>query len=124
MRKRQLPRTKKTKSEKGQAVHVRACGLVLYPQYRFLGASPDGLVLDVSSQPSVGLLEVKCSCSAFSKSMSMEKACANSSFCCQLVDRKPSLRHTDAYYFQVQGQLAITGAKWWDFLCGLANAHF
>ena len=106
---------KATKRSRNEDVAVHPCGLVLHTQYRFLGASPDGLVLDNSSSPRLGLLEVKCPQAAFKKSLSVTEACSDPSFCCELVDGTPSLRGNHAYYFQVQGQMAISGVKWCDF---------
>ena len=47
--------------------------------------------------------------------MSVTEACSDPSFCCELVGGTPSLRGNHAYYFQVQGQMAISGVKWCDF---------
>ena len=71
----------------------------------YLGASPDGIVLDSSGQP-VKVVEVKCPFSARDKTV--EQACTDKSFCCSILDGKPRLKFNSEYYYQVQGQMAIT----------------
>ena len=41
------------KAVEGTPVAVRSCGIVPYQQFRYLGASPDGMVVDSSSPPIV-----------------------------------------------------------------------
>ena len=81
----------------------------------YLGASPDGIVKDVAGQL-VKLVEVKCPFSARDKAV--EQACIDDkSFCCGIVNNTPCLRsHHDYYYYQVQGQMAITGIHLCDFV--------
>ena len=59
----------------GQPVEVESAGLVLHTKYRYLGASPDGIVFDVSAHPRFGLLEVKCPRHAFSLGLTVCEAC-------------------------------------------------
>ena len=113
---------KAAKSKDDQPVQVRSCGLVLHLKYKFLGASPDGLVFDEKARPRFGLLEVKCPYTAFIKSLSVEQACTDPSFCCEMVGGKPALRSNHAYFYQMQGQMAITGAKWCDFFVWLGQS--
>ena len=114
---------KAAKRSRNEDVAVRLSGLVLHSQYRFLGASPDGLVLDNISSPRLGLLEGKCPQAAFKKSLSVTEAFIDQSFCCDLVGGTPSLRCNHGYYFQVQGKMAISGGKGCDFSSGLACLH-
>ena len=72
---------KAAKRSRNEGVAIRRCGLVLRTQNRFLGASPDGLVLDNSSSPRLGLLEVKGPQAAFKKSLSVTEAFIDQSFC-------------------------------------------
>ena len=44
------------------------------------------------------------------------EACVDDKFFAKLVDGKPSLKREHMYYYQVQGQLACTGAHWCDFV--------
>ncbi|XP_016314932.1 uncharacterized protein LOC107667722 [Sinocyclocheilus anshuiensis] len=41
-------------------VNYRPCGLIIHPDAPWLGASPDGLIYDPSTQPSFGVVEIKC----------------------------------------------------------------
>ena len=79
----------------------------------FLGASPDGIVKDCSGH-TVHLVEVKCPYKARSKTV--EEMYDDASFCCSLVNGKPTLRQDHDYYYQVQGQMAITGIHTCDFV--------
>ncbi|XP_035230674.1 uncharacterized protein LOC118202607 [Stegodyphus dumicola] len=80
--------------EKHMGKNIRRCGLFIDPKYPFLCTSPDGLIDED------GLLEIKCpytwpdsqqTCQTFSASLILHK-----------------------YYFQIQGQLAITERNWCD----------
>ena len=85
-------------------LHIDQCG--------YLAASPDGIVTDPNGQP-IRLVEVKCPFSA--QDMTVEQACCElKSFCCNL--DKPHLKSDHDYYFQVQGQMAITGIHKCDFV--------
>lgn len=55
----------------------------------------------------------------------MEEAWADSNFFLHMVDGKPKLKENDKsrYYDQVQGQLAITGLPWCDFVVHLSGSH-
>ena len=86
-------------------VYIDACG--------FLGASPDGIVEDDSGL-TLQLVEVKCPYKGRSKVM--QEMYSDSSFCCSLVDGHPTLTQEHDYYFQVQGQMAITGIHTCDFV--------
>ena len=79
----------------------------------WLACSPDGLVWDGNEQL-VGILEIKCPYSA--REMTISEACQKiSSFSCLSTEGGIKLAHSHNYYYQVQGQLAITGAQWCDF---------
>ena len=108
-------------AETGCEVHVQECGLVLHTLYKFLGASPDGLVYDKSANQ-FGLLEIKCPHRPYMNGLSVQEACLLPDFCCQLVDGVARLKPTHAYYFQVQGQLAITKATWCDFVIWIGHS--
>ena len=105
------------KHKAGQSVKVAACGLVLHTSFAFLGASPDRLVFDRSVNPRFGLLEVKCPFTMFRDGLTMTEAAQQPGFC--LKESSPgvfTLKHDHAYFTQVQGQMAISGAKWCDFV--------
>lgn len=46
----------------------------------------------------------------------MDEACEDSKFCCRLEDGEAVLKTDHEYYFQIQGQMAITGHNWCDFV--------
>ena len=87
-------------------VNYSPCGLVIHPQVPWLGTSPDGLVYDPTT-PSFGLVEIKC------PNVKNYVECkyllmSNGSF---------KLRKSHVYFWQVQGQLLITGLALCDFFC-------
>uniref|UniRef100_A0A8C1CNC2 SWIM-type domain-containing protein n=1 Tax=Cyprinus carpio carpio TaxID=630221 RepID=A0A8C1CNC2_CYPCA len=87
-------------------LNLRKCGLVIHPDAPWLGASPDGLVYDPLERPSFGLVEMKC-------------PNALSYIDCRYlrVDHGTyKLKESHAYYWQVQGQLLMTGMEWCDFV--------
>jgi len=100
--------------ERYRGVKVQPTGLWL-SRDGALGASPDGLV-----HGGVGIIEVKCPYSCRSAD-SWEDALETGLFppYLELLDAKGEnvrLKTTNDYYFQVQGQLYMTGAKWCDFV--------
>lgn len=59
-------------------------------------------------------MEVKCPFSKFH--VTPLDACADESFFAKNVNGQPRLKRGHQYYFQIQGQLAVTGASWCDFV--------
>lgn len=78
----------------------------------FLGASPDGLVLERTTSEH-GLLEVKTLAKAIEEGLSVEEAVTQKKV---PFLKAGKLSHRHKYYYQIQGQLGVTGLKW----CGLA----
>ena len=75
------------------------------------------IVYDPSVQPRHGLLGVKCPIRLFDNDLTSHDACMTyPDFCCSLQGGKVSLKHTHPYYFQVQGQMAVCGMSWCDFV--------
>lgn len=110
------------KTKEGHPVDIRRCGLALYPQAQFIGASPDGMVFDATASPCFGLVEVKCPYSAFQKGLSAHEAAEqDQNFCLLLKDRQLHMKRNHHYYWQVQGQMAVTGATWCDFVVWLGE---
>ena len=105
---------------------VYEAGLVINPSLPYLGASPDGKVFDPTDKEPFGLLEIK---APFAwRNSSFLEACQDSNFMCHVVDGKPQLKvnHKSGYYAQIQGQLALSGLPWCDFvvfLTGSRNIH-
>ena len=71
----------------------------------WLAASPDRKVID--KEFGYGLVEIKCP-------LTPEEDCADRNFYCHLASGKPGLKKDHPYYYQVQGQLGLTGLKWCD----------
>ncbi len=106
----------------GQPVNVTPTGLTLSQTMPYLGASTDGKVEDRSMAKPNGILEVKCP-------YSMNKIDIRNSSVQEIVDSGQgnrfyvgksesgfSLKHDSDYYSQVQGEMALTGAQWCDFV--------
>ncbi|XP_031429123.2 uncharacterized protein LOC116221807 [Clupea harengus] len=87
-------------------VNYMPCGLIVHPDAPWLGTSPDGLVFDPLAQPPFGLVEIKC-------------PNVTSYVDCKYLNMKEGtllLKESHSYYWQVQGQLMLTGMKWCDFV--------
>lgn len=97
---------KQYEAEKG--VEVKRCGLFVDPKYPFLCTSPDGLIGED------GLLEVKCPFSAKSSNSLVEVVEAKHDIGVKINENKFFLPSTHKYYYQIQGQLAITNREWCD----------
>lgn len=91
------------------------CGFVVHPDAPWLGASPDGLVFDPEEEEAqFGLIEMKCPNVASYVDCPYLKA----------NNGTMQLKVTHAYYWQVQGQLLITGMSWCDFVVSAQNDVF
>ncbi|XP_046550827.1 uncharacterized protein LOC124260546 [Haliotis rubra] len=99
-------------------VRVTQCGLIVNPQYPYLGASPDGLVSCVDCEKccsSYGLLEIKCPSTL--RDLKPQEAASQTDFFCKLDENMNlKLKENHPYYFQVQGQMAIAQREWCDFV--------
>ncbi|KAL2085547.1 hypothetical protein ACEWY4_018867 [Coilia grayii] len=97
----------------GEVAHVNvyASGFVVHPDAPHLGASPDGRVVDPTEFPPFGLVEVKCPNVQTIFEATHIKA----------VGGKPQLKRGHKYWTQVQGQLAVTGLRWCDFVTDTAG---
>ena len=92
--------------------NVEQCGLIINSEYPYLGASPDGLIVD-----SDGIIEIKCPASEKWKMALPEDCARDKDFYCFLNDvDEICLKEEHHYYYQIQGQLAITKRKWCDFI--------
>ncbi|XP_065289012.1 uncharacterized protein [Dermacentor albipictus] len=102
---------------RGTNVQSHETGLHIHPQYPFLAASPDRIIVLDGEE---GLLEVKCPLSK--KGLTIEEASEDRKFCCALEeDNEVVLKKDHPYYFQMQGQMAITGHAWCDFVIWTEN---
>ena len=95
------------------ACHVYSCGFVVNPSASHLGCTPDRNVYDVNEEFPYGLLEVKCpQVESFSEAK-----------CLKVVNGTRSLKRNHAYYYQVMGQMALTGYDWCDFMVWCAHDY-
>ena len=97
---------------KSTPVKVLPCGLVVSKGCPILGATPDARVVDFDY---FGIAELKC---PYTKHhVTPLDACTDEKFFTkQTGDRECKLKEDHPYYAQVQGQMAVTGAKWCDFI--------
>ncbi|XP_051951627.1 uncharacterized protein LOC127621880 [Xyrauchen texanus] len=82
------------------------CGFVVHPDAPWLGSSPDGVVFDPTENPPFGLVEVKCP---------NVKSYVDCKYL-KLHNGTMNLKKQHGYYWQVQGQLLLTGMDWCDFV--------
>ncbi|XP_049340579.1 uncharacterized protein LOC111196789 [Astyanax mexicanus] len=87
-------------------VNVSPCGFVIHPDTPYLGASPDAKVYDPTADPPFGLAEVKCP--------NVENITDATHI--KFISGQAKLKRTHKYFLQVQGQMAITGLAWCDFI--------
>lgn len=99
-----------------KVITVNQTGLIINPSFPFLGASPDGLLTDPSNTTDTnGILEIKCPYKY--RNVEPCEAAVNKDFCCELVgDDTLKLKRNHNYYYQIQGQMAISSRKWCDFV--------
>ncbi len=103
-------------SYQNQKCNQYLMGVIINPNYCFLGASPDGAVYNPSNtlEP-YGFLEVKCPYSA--RNLTPAEACHIDGFYCTLNSEKSlQLKTSHHYYAQVQGQMALGERSWCDFV--------
>ena len=102
---------------------VEDCGMFLSVDYPFLATSPDGVIWLRNEK--FGIVEVKCPYKHHDNSIEM--ACQDPAFCLSIDGNETRLKRTHDYYYQVIGQLALSGAKFCNFIvwtrctCGLAQ---
>lgn len=91
--------------------HVHECGFVINWRIPFIGATPDGKVCEDGT---TGIVEVKCPYSA--RDMTVREACSVPGFFMTCQNDTYELKTEHNYYFQVQGQLLVTGVEYCDFV--------
>ncbi|XP_075952219.1 uncharacterized protein LOC142954829 [Anarhichas minor] len=87
-------------------VNWSPCGFVIHPNAPWLGALPSGLVYDPKETPSFGLVHVK-----FTGFRSFIE--------CKFLfypDGILQLKSTHSHYWQIQGEMMVTGTEWCDLL--------
>ena len=82
----------------------------------YLGATPDGKILDPNFSPCYGIAEIKCS-EAY-KDVDPKDVCFISIDSCLSLETpdKIILNRNHSYYDQIQMQLAISTRTWCDFI--------
>ena len=94
---------------------IHRAGIFIDLTHGWLAASPDHLVIDPSCDNPNGICEIKCPYTA--RGLSPENACRIiPQFCACLNNGKVELWRVHNYYYQVQGQMAIPGRNWCDFI--------
>lgn len=86
-------------------VNVYPCGIMINPSCPHLATSPDRRVYDRTEEDSWGLLEIKCPITSSVTDLSYLKE----------IGGTLKFKRNHDYYYQVMGQMLITGAKWADF---------
>lgn len=98
-------------------------GLILNPNFPFLGASPDG-ILSCNCCPQ-RLLEIKCPFKYRFQSPTSEDALSDKAYCLRTDENnKISLDCHHSYYTQIQGHLLISGFDICDFVCWTTKGLF
>ncbi|RXN36879.1 hypothetical protein ROHU_002559 [Labeo rohita] len=87
-------------------VSVMQCGVIIHPDAPHLAASPDAKVFNPRETPPFGLAEVQ-SCDVEDVAQVKHLITVRGQAC---------LKKNHKYYHQVQGQLALSGLHWCDFI--------
>lgn len=93
---------------------VYMCGFVINPNARHLGTSPDRKVLQHGYDKRYGLLEIKCPDQYSYTSCKYLQKHSGDTY---------SLKRNHEYYYQVIGQMGITGMPWCDFFVKCDNDY-
>ena len=94
---------------------VYACGFVVNPHAPHLGTSPDRKVIEKNGESTnYGLLEIK------SPSKNSFTLCP---YLSKQEDGSYKLKESHEYYYQIIGQLGITGMTWCDFFVKCVEDH-
>ncbi len=100
----------------GHKVTVHTCGLVVRSDLPYLGCTPDAKITDSIAHPHFGIAEVK-SLHTYSNITPREAAVIDKDFYLKLgAFDLLQLDKNHRHYYQVQGQMKVTGAKWCDFI--------
>lgn len=96
---------------------VEECGIFVDIDEPYLGASPDGLVS--CNCCGEGVIEIKCPYSI----AHLDPNETPPDYVTSTKDGSYKLKRSHMYYSQVQGQLAITGKSWCDFVIFTKHGH-
>lgn len=103
------------------SLRVEESGLTIYPSHAFLGATSDGWVYDESMPEGnqKGVLEIKCPysiCNDVITHREVHELVGRKGFCLEESENGPRLIRNHSYYAQIQGEMAIMGCAWGDFV--------
>ena len=94
-------------------LQVEKCGLIVNPDFPYMGSSPDGLVSCSCCGQKSGCLEIKCPFKH--RQSSISEACKDKDFCLFSQDDNYFLKTTHPYYSQVQCQIFTSSTDYCDF---------
>ena len=97
----------------GKNIQTFPVGFIVNLGIPFLGCSPDGVVFDEETN-SFGIIEIKCPISK--RNVSLDVACQDKSFYLQKDVNRLTLKKVSIYYYQVQGEMLLTGLEFCDFI--------
>lgn len=98
--------------EKNHGHHIHDCGIIVNPSYSYLAATPDG---KICLNGETGILEIKCPFAARNHTI-VDAVREIPNFCLEMVNETHNLKKYHDYYYQVQGQLMISGAPFCIFV--------
>lgn len=104
-------------ARKGEEIEIEPAGLCVSEQYPWLAASPDGIITDKKTGEK-RLLEIKCifDTKAIPRTILEVAKQRGSGFYCKVSDQKLVLRESHSYYFQILGQMGVSGIHKVDFV--------
>ncbi|XP_069106379.1 uncharacterized protein [Argopecten irradians] len=112
------------------SLSVSETGLTLLPSHPFIGASGDGKIIDTSmpQENNIGVLEIKCPYSVNGQLVNEMQVheiveMGSNDFCLQKTEEGTRLRRSHCYYAQVQGEMAVMGITWCDFVVWTSAVH-
>lgn len=91
---------------RAREVNHYPCGFLIHPDAPWMGSSPDGIVYDPKGQPVFGLVEIKC------PNVASYVDCPY----IKISEGTHTLRKSHPYFWQIQGQMLISGLDWCDFV--------
>ena len=109
-----LERYKEYMHKSGYKVRTELCGLVVSSKSPWLGATPDSKVNDPGAFFQHGIVEIKCP--EGKRDCCPAAATTDQKFSIEQISGTYRLRRDTEYYAQVQGQMALTGSEWCDFV--------
>lgn len=92
--------------------HIHEIGLVINPAFPFLGATPDAVVCEKGN---AGIIEIKCPYTVRDCKLSVAVS-SRRDFFLEESNNCLKLKRDNLHWFQVQGQLLVTGASFSDFV--------